>query len=158
MNLSSKVIEILKGKTLATAESCTGGSISARITSVPGASSVFSLGVCTYSDQQKHRILDVSEEDLSTYTAVSATVATQMAQETQENLANKVESIGAYAFYNCTSLTTMTVKATIPPTIQYSNTLPSNTVLTTIYVPSTSVEAYKAANVWKDYNIQAISE
>ena len=81
-NIETVLVNQLKaeGKTVATAESCTGGNISARITSVPGASSVFSLGVCTYSDGQKHRILDVSEEDLSTYTAVSATVATQMAQ------------------------------------------------------------------------------
>ena len=69
-----------KGKTVATAESCTGGGLSARITSVPGASEVFSLGVCTYSDEQKHKILGVDEDDLSTYTAVSAPVAIQMAQ------------------------------------------------------------------------------
>jgi len=67
-------------QTVATAESCTGGGLSARITSVPGASDVFSLGVCTYSDRQKHGILGVDEEALSVYTAVSSPVVCQMAQ------------------------------------------------------------------------------
>ncbi|MBP0980402.1 MAG: competence/damage-inducible protein A, partial [Oscillospiraceae bacterium] len=67
-------------KTVATAESCTGGGLSARITSVPGASSVFSLGVCTYSDDQKQKVLGVNPEDLDIYTAVSSPVVTQMAQ------------------------------------------------------------------------------
>ena len=68
-----------------------------------------------------------------------------------------VTNIGISAFSDCTSLTTMTVEATTPPTIRYSSALPSNTILTTIYVPADSVEAYKAANVWKNYNIQAIA-
>ena len=67
-------------KTVATAESCTGGGLSARITSVPGASSAFSLGVCTYSDEQKQKVLGVNPEDLDIYTAVSSPVVTQMAQ------------------------------------------------------------------------------
>lgn len=67
-------------KTVATAESCTGGGLSARITSVPGASSVFSLGMCTYSDQQKNAMLGVNREDLEIYTAVSSPVVCQMAQ------------------------------------------------------------------------------
>jgi len=67
-------------KTVATAESCTGGGLSARITSVPGASSVFSLGVCTYSDEQKNKVLGVHHEDLEIYTAVSSPVVCQMAQ------------------------------------------------------------------------------
>lgn len=67
-------------KTVATAESCTGGGLSARITSVPGASSVFSLGVCTYSDEQKNKVLGVHQEDLDIYTAVSSPVVCQMAQ------------------------------------------------------------------------------
>ncbi len=71
---------IADGKSVATAESCTGGKLSARITSVPGASGVFSLGVCTYSDRQKHNILGVSEEDLETYTAVSRPVVCRMAK------------------------------------------------------------------------------
>ncbi len=81
-NIETVLVDKLKaaGKTVATAESCTGGGLSARITSVPGASDVFSLGVCTYSNQQKHKVLGVSEEDLDIYTAVSSPVVAAMAQ------------------------------------------------------------------------------
>ena len=49
------IVQLLDGEhqTVATAESCTGGNLSARITSVSGASEVFSLGVCTYTNEQK---------------------------------------------------------------------------------------------------------
>ena len=77
---------ITDGKTVATAESCTGGRLSSRITSVPGASGVFSLGVCTYSDRQKHNILGVNEEDLTTYTAVSQPVVCRMAKGILEKI------------------------------------------------------------------------
>ncbi len=81
-NIETVLVNKLKetGKTVATAESCTGGGLSSRITSVPGASSVFSLGVCTYSDRQKHRVLNVPQEDLQTYTAVSSPVVCRMAK------------------------------------------------------------------------------
>ncbi|MBR5520710.1 MAG: competence/damage-inducible protein A [Oscillospiraceae bacterium] len=81
-NIETVLVKKLKAekKTVATAESCTGGTLSARITSVPGASGVFSLGVCTYSDRQKHKILGVSQEELETYTAVSQPVVCRMAR------------------------------------------------------------------------------
>lgn len=68
------------GKSVATAESCTGGNLSARITSVSGASEVFSLGVCTYTNEQKNKVLGVRKQDLENYSAVSSIVAVQMAQ------------------------------------------------------------------------------
>ena len=64
---------------VATAESCTGGLVSATIVSVPGASYVFDNGFITYCDEAKHRLLGVSQETLDTYTAVSAEVAAEMA-------------------------------------------------------------------------------
>ncbi len=66
-------------QTVATAESCTGGLVSAGIVSRPGASYVFQNGFITYSDEAKHRLLGVSQETLDTYTAVSAEVAAEMA-------------------------------------------------------------------------------
>lgn len=71
---------IERNQTVATAESCTGGTLSSRITSVPGASAAFSLGVCTYSDEQKRKILKVPKDMLETYSAVSRQVAVEMAQ------------------------------------------------------------------------------
>lgn len=80
-NLETTVVKILEQQrqTVATAESCTGGLLSQRITSVPGASNVFGFGVCTYSNQMKQRILGVKEETLEEFGAVSGQVAEQMA-------------------------------------------------------------------------------
>ena len=65
--------------TLTTAESCTGGLISNRITDVPGASAVFTYGFVTYANAAKTSLLGVSPADLATHGAVSETVACQMA-------------------------------------------------------------------------------
>ena len=67
-------------KRIATAESCTGGMVSAAITSVSGASAVFDCGVCSYANFIKHKIVGVREETLSTYGAVSDRTAAEMAR------------------------------------------------------------------------------
>ena len=60
------LVETLKQKklTIATAESCTGGLLSEKITSVSGASEVFELGICTYSERIKHEFLGVLMEEI----------------------------------------------------------------------------------------------
>ena len=68
-----------QGLTLATAESCTGGMVSQRLTSVPGSSDVFLGGVVAYSDDVKSRELDVPAEVLARHGAVSAEAAAAMA-------------------------------------------------------------------------------
>ena len=68
-----------EGLTLATAESCTGGLVAARITSVPGASDVFLGGIVAYANAVKHSQLDVPAEVLLRHGAVSAEVAEAMA-------------------------------------------------------------------------------
>lgn len=67
------------GKTVSCAESCTGGLIGATITSVLGASSVFLGGVVSYSNDIKRSLLNVPEEELSKFGAVSTQVAKSMA-------------------------------------------------------------------------------
>ena len=79
MSLSSDVIEILKGKTLSTAESCTGGGIGAALTAVPGSSTVYKGGVISYTNEVKKEILCVPEDWLEKYGAVSPWVAMEMA-------------------------------------------------------------------------------
>lgn len=69
-----------QGKTLATAESCTGGLLSKRITDVAGASAVFHMGVVTYANQVKEDLLGVSHETLERWGAVSSQTAREMAQ------------------------------------------------------------------------------
>lgn len=65
--------------TLSLAESCTGGSISGLITSVPGSSACYLGGIVAYSNEIKIRDLKVSPHDLSSYGAVSQQVVEQMA-------------------------------------------------------------------------------
>ena len=81
-DLPSLLVEALTKakKRIATAESCTGGMVSAAITSVSGASAVFDCGVCSYANFIKHRIVGVREETLSTYGAVSDRTAAEMAR------------------------------------------------------------------------------
>ena len=67
-------------KTVATAESCTGGYVSKRITEIAGASEVFNCGLCTYSNEMKMKLLSVRKETLEKYGAVSRETAAEMAQ------------------------------------------------------------------------------
>ena len=78
-NLAFEVIEKLNGKTLVTAESCTGGGIGAALTAVPGSSAVYKGGVVSYTDKVKKTVLGVDGELLNQYGAVSAPVAQAMA-------------------------------------------------------------------------------
>ena len=78
-NLTCDVIKALKGKTLVTAESCTGGGIGAALTSVPGSSEVFKGGIICYTNWVKENILEVNPKTLERYGAVSVPVAAEMA-------------------------------------------------------------------------------
>ena len=80
-DLQTAAVTRLKEKKLhvATAESCTGGYISKRITEVDGASSVFDCGVCSYANEIKEKVLGVSHETLMNYGAVSEQCAREMA-------------------------------------------------------------------------------
>ena len=73
-------ILIRRGLTLATAESCTGGSIAARFTAMPGASAYFLCGVVAYSNESKNNLLGVDPETIASRGAVSEEVARQMAE------------------------------------------------------------------------------
>jgi competence/damage-inducible protein CinA-like protein len=79
-----------RGLGLATAESCTGGMVAARLTGVPGASESFLGGVVAYSDELKTRGLGVSTELLEEHGAVSAAVAEAMARGARERLGTDV--------------------------------------------------------------------
>lgn len=67
------------GATVSTAESCTGGLVAARITSVSGASEAFKYGAVTYCNEAKNKILGVEKGTLETLGAVSAKTAAEMA-------------------------------------------------------------------------------
>ena len=79
MSLAFDVIAHLNGRTLATAESCTGGGVGAALTAVAGASAVYKGGIISYCNELKQKLLGVPAEMLGTYGAVSAPVAEAMA-------------------------------------------------------------------------------
>ena len=78
--LSKKLLEICakKNMKLLTAESCTGGLLSANITGIAGSSDVFSYGFICYSDESKKKFLNVNNEILNSYGAVSYETVKQM--------------------------------------------------------------------------------
>ena len=71
--LSQKIVKLLKKKKLkiSVAESCTGGMLSSALTSVSGSSKVFTLGLVTYSNQSKNRLLKVPKQIIKKHGAVS---------------------------------------------------------------------------------------
>jgi len=79
-----------RGLTLATAESCTGGLVAARLTAVPGSSDVFRGSVVAYADDVKTRELGVPAEVLAAHGAVSAETAAAMATGVRERLETDV--------------------------------------------------------------------
>lgn len=80
--LSREIIEMCtdNGLKVSAAESCTGGMISAALTSVSGSSAVIELGVCAYSNRIKREVLGVSEETLREHTEYSIRCAEEMAR------------------------------------------------------------------------------
>lgn len=78
-SLCCEVLETLKGKTLVTAESLTGGGIGAALTAVPGSSEVYKGGIISYTNWVKEKILEVPAEELERYGAVSQWTAGYMA-------------------------------------------------------------------------------
>ena len=74
-----------QGKTLAVAESCTGGLLAKLITDVPGSSRYFTYGWVTYSNESKSRMLGVPAEMIEKHGAVSEQVARAMAQGARRN-------------------------------------------------------------------------
>src|SRR5947207_7411981 len=84
--LAAVLVRLLseRKQNVAIAESCTGGFLANEITNVPGASKVFVAGYVTYSNEEKIRTLDVSQESIEKFGAVSAQVGTEMAERVRK--------------------------------------------------------------------------
>jgi len=87
-SLENTVAGLLKenGSTLATAESCTGGLLSKRLTDIPGASGFYKGGIVAYSEQTKTELLDIKPELIREFNAVSREVALAMAENVRIKL------------------------------------------------------------------------
>ncbi len=81
-NVANKTVNALRERkmTIATAESCTGGLVSAKITSVSGSSEVISFSMVTYSNEAKIQKLGVKKETVEQFGAVSEQTAKEMAE------------------------------------------------------------------------------
>lgn len=73
-----------RGETIACAESCTGGTVASLLTSVPGSSAVCKGGIVCYTNEIKHRLLDIPEAVLQTDGAVSEKTALLLAEHVRE--------------------------------------------------------------------------
>ena len=73
MSLNQKIVNLLKKKklTISFAESCTGGLLSSSIASISGSSNVFDMGLVTYSNKAKNKILKISNQIIKKYGSVS---------------------------------------------------------------------------------------
>lgn len=78
--LEEKLVNLLRKNniSISTAESITGGMIGSSIVNIPGASDIYEEGYITYSNRIKNKILNVKEESLNKYTAVSKEVCKEM--------------------------------------------------------------------------------
>jgi nicotinamide-nucleotide amidase len=79
-----------RGLTIATAESCTGGLLGARVTAIPGSSDVYVGGVVAYDNSVKKTLLGVRDASLSEHGAVSEQVAREMAEGCARSLGTRV--------------------------------------------------------------------
>ena len=81
-NLSLKIVKLLTKKklTLSFAESCTGGLLASSITSISGSSKVFNMGLVTYSNNAKVKLLQVPKKTITKYGAVSYETCLSMVQ------------------------------------------------------------------------------
>lgn len=87
MKINEEVVELLieQNKTVATAESCTGGLVAKLITDVSGSSAVFDYGIVSYSNEIKWKQLGVNRQTVETYGAVSKQTASEMAYHARLN-------------------------------------------------------------------------
>lgn len=81
-----QLIDFLKKnhKTISTAESLTGGLVSKLITDIPGVSEVFKGGICSYTNEIKHAVLDVNSKILEEFGAVSEETASSMSSHVRK--------------------------------------------------------------------------
>src|SRR5690606_29820474 len=87
VDLARRVIEenVASGRKIAVAESCTGGLVAAALTEIPGSSAVFDRGFVTYSNEAKQQELDVSQDIIDAFGAVSIACVYAMAQGVLEH-------------------------------------------------------------------------
>ena len=128
-------------------QSCSG------LTSVIIGSGVTSIGFQAFNDCTSLSSVTIP----NTVTSIGSSTFNRCSGLANIEIPSSVTSIGNYAFGSCGGLSSVTVKATTPPTLG-GNAFSNNASGRKIYVPSGSVDAYKATSKWSTYasDIQAI--
>ena len=92
MLLINKIIKklIRKNISISTAESCTGGLLSSKITSIPGVSKIFYMGLITYSNNAKKKLLKIKPSKIKKFGAVSREIAIIMVNNLQKISKSKI--------------------------------------------------------------------
>ena len=90
--MKKKIIKklITKKITISVAESCTGGLIASEIISIPNSSKIFNLGLITYSNKSKEKILNIKKKNLIKFGAVSPQVCKEMVENLYKMTKSKV--------------------------------------------------------------------
>ena len=104
--------------------------------------------ICQYAFYSYTKLTSVTIP--SSVIIIMAYAFTSCTRLTSVTIPSSVTSIGSYDFADCTGLTSVTVEATTPPTLGY-NVFDDTSASLVIYVPATSVDAYKAASGWSTY-------
>ena len=117
------------------------------LTSVEISNSVTSISTCAFADCTGLTSVKIPNgvTNLGTWAFSGCSSLTSV------EIPNSVTSIDAYAFNECTNLTSITCEATTPPTCGGSVFYNVDKTACTLYVPAASVEAYKAADTWKEF-------
>ncbi|MBO7419372.1 MAG: leucine-rich repeat protein [Bacteroidaceae bacterium] len=123
------------------------------LTNIKIPESVTYIGILTFMGCSSLTSIEIPER----VTSIGDGAFESCSKLTSIEIPEGVTSIGERAFYNCKSLTSFSCLATTPPTL---GSYVFNGVTSPIYVPAVSVDAYKAADGWRDYadRIQAIPE
>ena len=119
---------------------------------------VIPSGVTSIANNAFYNCTSLTSIDIpNSVTSISNSAFQGCSGLTSCTIGSGVTTIGNYAFRDCSSLTSITVEATTPPTLSNVNAF-NNTNNCIIYVPSSSVDTYKAANRWSSLSsrIQAI--
>ena len=90
--MKKKIIKklITKKITISVAESCTGGLIASEIISIPNSSKIFNLGLITYSNKSKEKILNIKKKNLIKFGAVSPQICTEMVENLYKITKSKI--------------------------------------------------------------------
>ena len=90
--MKKKIIKklITKKITISVAESCTGGLIASEIISIPNSSKIFNLGLITYSNKSKEKILNIKKKNLIKFGAVSPQICKEMVENLYKITKSKI--------------------------------------------------------------------